>query len=106
MDTTKQGSYPESLILHLWYVIQRNWQEMNSRVPRQYATAYPCMCDDIWIHSALVEARNPGLLNGKVGVGTCGPDRVPCRPLRFTNGPFLFENWFRYGSRYCKMLKF
>ena len=33
--------------------------------------------------------------------------RVPFRPLRFTNGLFLlFENLFRYRSRFCKMLNF
>ena len=30
-----------------------------------------------------------GVLSGKVGTGMCGPDRVPFRPLRFTNGPFF-----------------
>ena len=29
------------------------------------------------------------VLSGKVGTGMCGPDRVPFRPLRFTNGPFF-----------------
>ena len=37
----------------------------------------------------------PGVLGGKVDTGMCGPDRVPFQPLRFTNGTFLFENWFR-----------
>ena len=27
-----------------------------------------------------------GVLNGKVGTGMCGPDRVLFPPLRFTNG--------------------
>ena len=30
-----------------------------------------------------------GVLSGKVGMGMCGPDRVPFRPLRFTYGPFF-----------------
>ena len=30
-----------------------------------------------------------GVLSGKVGTGMCGPDRVPFRPLRFTNGLFF-----------------
>ena len=47
-----------------------------------------------------------GIYSGKVGTGMCGPDRVHFRPLRFTNGPFLFENWLRYRSRFCKMLNF
>ena len=29
------------------------------------------------------------LLRGKVGTGMCGPDRVPFRPLRFSNGPLF-----------------
>ena len=35
----------------------------------------------------------PALLNlssVKVGTGMCGPDRVPFRPLRFTNVPFYY----------------
>ena len=36
-----------------------------------------------------------GYHSGKVGTGVCGPDGAHFRPLRFTNGPFLFENWFR-----------
>ena len=49
-----------------------------------------------------------GIYSGKVGrpTGMCGPDRAHFRPLRFTNGPFLFENWFRYRSCFCKMLNF
>ena len=47
-----------------------------------------------------------GVLSGKVGMGMCDPDRVPFRPLRFTNGPFLFENWFRYRSCFCKLHNF
>ena len=47
-----------------------------------------------------------GYHSGKVGTGMCGPDGAHFRPLRFTNGPFLFENWFRYSSRFCKMLNF
>ena len=47
-----------------------------------------------------------GVLSGKVGTGMCGPDRVLFRPLRFTNCPFLFENWFRYRSHFWKMQKF
>ena len=47
-----------------------------------------------------------GYHSGKVGTGMCGPDGAHFRPLRFTNGPFLFENWFRYRSRFCKMLNF
>ena len=35
--------------------------------------------------------------------GMCGPDRVPFRPLRFSNGPFfLLENWFRFRLGYTK----
>ena len=44
-----------------------------------------------------------GVLSGKVGTGMCGPDGVLFRPLRFTNGLFLFENWFRYRLRFCKL---
>ena len=48
-----------------------------------------------------------GVLSGKVGTGMCGPDRVPFRLLRFTNAPpFLFANWFRLRSLFCKMLNF
>ena len=47
-----------------------------------------------------------GALSVKVGTWICGPDRVLFRPLRFTNGPFLFENWFRYRLRFCKIHKF
>ena len=28
-------------------------------------------------------------LSEKLGMGTCGPERVPLRSLRFTNDPFL-----------------
>ena len=31
-----------------------------------------------------------GVLSGKVGTGMCSPDRVPFRPLRFTNGSFFY----------------
>ena len=44
-----------------------------------------------------------GVLNGKVSTQLCGSDRVPFRPLRFTNGPFSFEN---YKLRFCKMFNF
>ena len=49
-----------------------------------------------------------GVLSGKVGTGMCGSDGVlfPFRNLRFTKAPFLFENWFRYRSRFCKMHNF
>ena len=47
-----------------------------------------------------------GVLSGKAGTGMCGPDMMPFRPLRFTNGLFLFENLLRYRSRFCKMLYF
>ena len=47
-----------------------------------------------------------GIYSGKVGTGMWGPDRAHFQPLRFTNGPFLFENWFRYRSNFCKMLNF
>ena len=50
--------------------------------------------------------RGGGLLSGKVGPGICGPNRVLFRPLRFTNGPFLFENWFRYRLHFCKIHNF
>ena len=30
-----------------------------------------------------------GVLNGKVGTGMCGPDRVLFRPLRLNNNPFF-----------------
>ena len=30
--------------------------------------------------------QSPGVLSGKVGTRMCGPDRVPFRSLRFTNG--------------------
>ena len=35
-----------------------------------------------------------GVISGKMGTGMHGPERVPFQPLRFTNDPFLFENWF------------
>ena len=42
-----------------------------------------------------------------VGTRMHNPDRVPFWPLKLTNGPFfLFENWFRYILRFCKMLRF
>ena len=31
-----------------------------------------------------------GEINGKVGTGMCGPDRVLFRALRFCNGPFFY----------------
>ena len=46
------------------------------------------------------------VLSGKVGTGICGPDRVLFRPLRLTNGPFLFENWFRYRLRFLQNTQF
>ena len=51
-------------------------------------------------------ARPRGVLSGNVGTWRCGPDRVPFRPLRFTNDPFLFENWFIYRLHFSKMLNF
>ena len=55
----------------------------------------------------IISSRYPGgVLSGKVGTGMCGPDRVLFRSLRFSNGPFLFENWFRYRSHFCKMHNF
>ena len=45
-----------------------------------------------------------GYHSRKVGTGMCSPGGAHFGPLRFTNGPFLFENWFRYRSRFCKML--
>ena len=50
-----------------------------------------------------------GIYSGKVGrpTGMCGPDRAHFRPLRFTNGPFLFENWFiDIGRVFVKCLIF
>ena len=66
-------------------------------------------CDNMLLYLVknpfVVEAR--GVLSGKVGTGMCGPDRVLFRPLRFTNGPFfLFENWFKYRLRFCKIHNF
>ena len=59
------------------------------------------------IHGFASHVKGPGgVLSEKVGMGMCGPDRVFFPPLRFTNGPFLFENWFRYWSRFCKMHNF
>ena len=43
-----------------------------------------------------------GVLSRKVGTRMCGPDRAPCWPLRFTNGPFLFENWLDIGRVLAK----
>ena len=43
-------------------------------------------------------------VSGKVCKGMCGPDRVLFQPLRFTNRPFLFQNWF--GYTHTKMLNF
>ena len=53
-------------------------------------------------HTAVREPGG-GVPSGKVGTGMCGPDRVLFRALRFCNSPFLFENWFIYRSRFCKM---
>ena len=48
-----------------------------------------------------------GVLSGKVDTGTCSPNRVPFRPLGISMTPlFLFGNWFRYRSHFCKMLNF
>ena len=44
-----------------------------------------------------------GYHSGKVGAGMCGPDGAHLRPLRFTNGPFLFENWFRSWTYYINI---
>ena len=34
--------------------------------------------------------RGGGVLSGKVGTGMCGPDRMPFRLPRFTNGLFFY----------------
>ena len=47
-----------------------------------------------------------GVLSGKVGTGMCGPDRVFFGLSGFPMAPFLFENWFRYRSLFCKMHNF
>ena len=57
------------------------------------------------VHSKLT-TRGGGVLSEKVDSGMCGPDRVLFRPLRFSNSPILFENWFRYRWRFCKMHNF
>ena len=75
--------------------------------------AHPCPTQ-IWVPPGLIYHAEPemnpgaeGVLSGKVGTGMFGPDRVLFQPLRFTNGPlFLFENWFRYRSRFSKMHNF
>ena len=46
------------------------------------------------------------VLSGKVGMGMCGPDRVLFGLSGLPMAPFLFENWFRYRSHFCKMLNF
>ena len=47
-----------------------------------------------------------GVLSGKVGMGMCGPDRVLFGLSGFPMAPFLFENWFRYRSHFCKIHNF
>ena len=47
-----------------------------------------------------------GVLSGKVGTGMCGDIGCFFGPSGLPTAPFLFENWFRYRSCFCKMLKF
>ena len=47
-----------------------------------------------------------GYHSGKVGTGMCGPDGTHFRPLRFTNGPFLFEIGLDIGRVFAKCLIF
>ena len=48
------------------------------------------------------------VLSGKVGTRMCGPDRVPFRPLRFTNGLlFIYlKIGLDIGSIFAKCLIF
>ena len=36
-----------------------------------------------------INEKQWGVLSGKEGTGMCGPDRVPCRPLRSTSVSFF-----------------
>ena len=47
-----------------------------------------------------------GVLSGKVDTGMCGLDRVPFRPLRFTNGSFYLKNGLDKGRVFAKCLIF
>ena len=58
------------------------------------------------ISVVIVQGLSPVVLSGKVGTGMCGPDRVPLRPLGFTNGPLFLKIGIDIGRVFAKCLIF
>ena len=72
------------------YICTSLWDTPN--VVTELAEVCWTVCANTWGRGYSVQKTQQGcagVLSGKVSTGMCGPDRVPFRPLRFTNGPFF-----------------
>ena len=55
----------------------------------------------------MYQSGGGGVLSGKVGIRGCAAQIGYFFSLSgLAMAPFLFENWFKYRSRFCKMRNF